>query len=97
MAYVVVAKWTAKEGEEENVWRAAQQWIGPTREEPGNLLYLPHRDPENPRVFLFYEQYVDAAAFQAHRDAEHFQQHAVGTAIPLLEAREVSFYETIDV
>jgi quinol monooxygenase YgiN len=97
MPYVVCAKWTAKEGEEGRLWEAAQKWIGPTRQEPGNLMYIVHRDPENPRTFFFYEQYTDAAGFQAHRDSPHFQEHAVGTAIPLLEAREVSFYETVDV
>jgi quinol monooxygenase YgiN len=97
MAYVVVAKWTAKEGEEETVWNACREVIAGTRREPGNLMYQPHRDPENPRVFFFYEQYTDAAAFQAHRDSEHFQRHAVAVAIPRLESREVSFYETVDV
>ena len=97
MAFVVCARWTAKEGEEERLWEAARNWIGPTRQEPGNLLYVVHRDPENPRVLFFYEQYADADAFQAHRDSEHFQKHAVGVAIPLLEEREVSFYETVDV
>jgi quinol monooxygenase YgiN len=97
MAYVVIAKWTAKEGEEDRVWDACRKIVPETRREPGNLMYQPHRDPENPRVLLFYEQYVDAAALQAHRDSPHFQEHAVGTAIPLLESREVSFYETVDV
>ena len=97
MPYVVCAKWTAKEGEEGALWDAARNWIALTREEPGNLMYIVHRDPENPRVFFFYEQYADQAAFQAHRDSPHFQKHAVGVAIPLLDAREVSFYETVDV
>src|SRR6266566_5234529 len=97
MPYVVCAKWTAKEGEQDRVWEAAQNWIGPTRQEPGNIMYIVHRDPENPRVIFFYEQYGDPAAFQAHRDSKHFQEHALGVAIPLLEEREVSFYETVDV
>jgi quinol monooxygenase YgiN len=96
MTYAVCAKWTVKEGQEETFWAAAQNWIGPSRQEPGNLMYIVHRDPENPRIHFFYEQYTDADAFQAHRSSPHFQQHAV-PALDLLEAREVSFYETVDV
>jgi quinol monooxygenase YgiN len=96
MAYVVCAKWTAKEGEAENVEAAIRQLAGPSRSEPGILQYQAHRDPENPNVFFFYEQYVDADAYQAHVDSEHFKQWGFGDAIPRLEARERAFYETWD-
>ena len=51
MAYVVCAKWTAKEGETENVEAAIRRLAGPSRQEPGILVYQAHRDPENPNVF----------------------------------------------
>jgi quinol monooxygenase YgiN len=94
MAYVVTARWTAKDGEEEAVARAVEQIVEHSRAEPGMLLYQPHRDPENPRVFFFYEQYVDADAYQAHLDSEHMKRLGFGEAIPRLESRERSFYET---
>jgi quinol monooxygenase YgiN len=94
MAYVVTAKWTAKDGEEEAVARAVEQIVEHSRAEPGMLLYQPHRDPENPRVFFFYEQYADADAYQAHLDSEHMKRLGFGEAIPRLESRERSFYET---
>ena len=97
MAYVVAAKWTAKEGEEGKVWAAIEQLIGPSRAEPGCIMYQPHRDPENPRVCFFYEQYVNADAFKAHGESEHFKRLGLGQAIPLLEGRERAFYETIDI
>jgi quinol monooxygenase YgiN len=97
MAYVVCAKWIAKEGEEEGVAAAVRQLAGPSRAEPGILLYQAHRDPADPRVFFFYEQYADEAAYQAHVESEHFQQHGFGDAIPRLESRERSFYETWDI
>jgi quinol monooxygenase YgiN len=97
MAYVVCAKWTAKEGEARNVEAAILQVVGPSRQEPGIVQYQPHRDPENPNVFFFYEQYVDEAAYQAHIDSEHMQRHAFGDAIPRLESRERQFYVTWDV
>jgi quinol monooxygenase YgiN len=97
MAYVVCAKWIAKEGETENVEAAIRRLAGPSRQEPGILVYQAHRDPESPNVFFFYEQYADEAAYQAHVDSEHFKEWGFGDAIPRLEARERTFYETWDV
>lgn len=94
MAYVVLAKWIAQPGEQDAVAAAIEALIEPSRAEPGNLLYQPHRDPSDPRVFLLYEQYTDEAAYQAHGASAHFQQHGFNDAIPRLEARERSFYET---
>lgn len=94
MAYVVAAKWTAKAGEEDAVAAAIEQLIEPSRREPGNLMYLPHRDPTDPRVFFLYEQYVDEAGYLAHGQSEHFKAHAVEDAIPRLESRERTFYLT---
>jgi quinol monooxygenase YgiN len=94
MAYVLIAKWTAKDGEEENVRAALEQLREPTNAEEGCLMWIPQVDVDNPRVFLIYEQYVDAAALEAHAASEHFQRIGVGDAIPRLESRERSFYET---
>jgi quinol monooxygenase YgiN len=94
MAFVVTAVWTANLGEEENVARAVSELLEPSKNEPGNLFYQPHRDPENPAVFFFYEQYVDKAAYEAHGSSEHFQRLGFGDAIPRLASRERAFYET---
>ncbi|QEC47981.1 antibiotic biosynthesis monooxygenase [Baekduia soli] len=96
MAYVVTAKWTAKPGEEDAVAQAIRQLIGPSQAEPAMLHYQAHRDPEDPRVFFFYEQYTDQAGYEAHAASEHFQAHGFGDAIPRLESRERAFYETWD-
>jgi quinol monooxygenase YgiN len=96
VAYVVTAKWTAKQGEEEHVLASIRKLIEPSRAEPGCRFYQPNRDLENPRVFFFYEIYDDQDAYQAHGDSAHFQEHAFGEAIPLLESRERLFYETIE-
>ena len=96
MTFALTAKWTAKEGEEDAVAAAIANLIEPSRAEPGNLFYQCHRDPENPRVFFFYEQYADADAFAAHGQTEHFAKWAAGDAFPRLESRERAFYETWD-
>jgi quinol monooxygenase YgiN len=94
MAYVVIAKWIARPGEEEAVAAAITALIEPSRAEPAILFYQAHRDPADPRVFLLYEQYTDEAGYAAHGASEHFKRHGLEDAIPRLEARERSFYET---
>ena len=91
MTYVVCAKWTAQAGHEAEVRACIEALVEPSRAEPGSLMYLPHEDPEDPRVFFIYEQYADEAAYQAHGASAHFQEIAVGRAIPLLESRERMF------
>ena len=39
--------------------------------EPGCVVYRAHRSTTDPELFLFYETYVDDAAFEAHRNAPH--------------------------
>lgn len=95
MAFVLAAKWTAKEGEEERVREALERLAGPSREEPGCRFYQPCQDTEDPRVFLIFEIYDDAEAFEAHGASEHFQRIAAGEAFALLESRERAFYETL--
>ena len=96
MAYVVTAKWTAREGEEEHVLAAIKRLAEPSRAEPGCRYYQPNRDPANPRVFFIYEEYADEEAYRPHGESEHFRQYAFGDAIPLLVTRERAFYETLD-
>jgi quinol monooxygenase YgiN len=96
MAFVVTARWVAKEGHEEEVRMAILCLIEPSRGEVGTLHYQPSRLETDPRVFFFYEEYIDEAAYLAHGASEHFQYYAVGRAIPLLELRERVFYDTLD-
>jgi quinol monooxygenase YgiN len=94
MAYVVMAKWTAREDQIPAVEAALRRLITTSRAEPGNLVYQCHRDPADARVFLLYESYEDEEAFKAHGASPHFAEHALGDGIPRLESRERQFYET---
>ena len=38
-------------------------------------MYRPHRSTKDPELFLFYEQYKDQAAFDAHAKAPHLTQY----------------------
>ena len=97
MAYVVCAKWRAKEGKADRLLEVIEEMTPPSRAEPGNRFYQAQRSAEDPNLFFLYEQYADEAAYQAHVDSEHFKEWGFGDAIPRLEARERTFYETWDV
>ncbi len=96
MAYIVAARYRAKEGEEERILAILGQMAEPSRAEPACLFYQAHRSPEDPRVFFLYEQYVDEGGYAAHMATKHFQRLILGEAIPNLESRERAFYVTID-
>src|SRR5260221_8751811 len=51
-----------------------------SRKEPGCLMYIGHQSSEDPRKFMFYEQYKDQAALEAHRGAPYFKQYEIGRA-----------------
>jgi quinol monooxygenase YgiN len=95
MSFVLVVRMKAKEGEDERAAEIAAELAGATREEAGCEAYVPCRDPEDPRSFLFYEQYRDKAAFEEHGASEHFQRLALNGLFDLMESRERTFYETV--
>lgn len=96
MAFVCSATWTAKPGEEETVSDALAKLSIASRQEPGNLYYQAYRSPEEPSVFRIFEVYRYEAAFEAHIRYPHFEQWALGQAVPALATRERAFYETLD-
>ena len=96
MAFVLVVKMRVAEGNEDEALATMKELGAATRQEPGCIHYIPVRDTEDPRNFLFYEQYADHAAFEAHGSSEHFQRLAAGKLFGLLESRERTFYETVD-
>jgi quinol monooxygenase YgiN len=96
MSLVLVVRLTALGGKEDELASALRELAGASRQEPGCEQYIPTQDPENPRSFLLYEQYVDKDALDAHAASEHFQQIAVGLFPSLLDGpRERAFYDTL--
>jgi quinol monooxygenase YgiN len=95
MSFVLVVRMRAKEGEEARAVELMRELAGATRQEPGCESYIPCQDPDDPRSFLFYEQYRDKAAFDEHGASEHFQRLAAGELFGLMESRERTFYETL--
>lgn len=60
-----------------------------SRQEPGCVSYIPHQMEDDLDTVLIYEQYRDAQALAAHRDSEHFKQHAVGGLFQKMRERTV--------
>jgi quinol monooxygenase YgiN len=96
MAYVVAALWRAKEGEEEKIREMIEIMTPLSRAEPACRFYQAQRSVDDPRLFFLYEQYDDAAGYEAHMATDHFEKYVKGEAIPRLESRERAFYVTMD-
>ena len=96
MARVLLALWTAQPGKEDVIKSVIKTMTPLSRSEPGCLQYQAHVAADDPRLFFLYEQYADQAAIDAHRATPHFQRHVLGEAIPNLESRQVTVFETLD-
>jgi quinol monooxygenase YgiN len=95
MSFVLVVRMKVAEGNEDRVAEIIPELAKASREEPGCDHYIPCRDPDDSRSYLFFEQYRDKAAFEAHGASEHFQRLAAGEMFGLMESRERTFYETV--
>jgi quinol monooxygenase YgiN len=87
MEFVVVARYKAREGQEDRVETALRRMVEPTRAEPGNLGYEALRDPAEPGVFVLIERYADEDAFAEHLSTEHFAIWLRGEVLPNLAER----------
>jgi len=94
MAFVISAMWRARESEIERVEGIIERIGEASRREPGNLLWQAHRSPDDVSLFWIYEQYIDEAAATTHSESEHFRRLVLEEAVPLLESRERSYFET---
>jgi autoinducer 2-degrading protein len=92
----VVAKGRIQPGQEETAHQVIREMTAAVRQhEPGNLLFLAHYDPADASSLLFYEQYADQQALEAHRASAHYQEIVVGKMTPLLVERSITFYQLL--
>jgi len=98
VTYNVIATWVAKEGEVENVARILRVNAEASEAEPGCREFKVYREKGEPRTFVLYEVYDDEAAFEAHRESEHFKRYVLEDAVAngRLEQRFAKFYEPLD-
>jgi len=92
---VLAVIWMTKPGHEEEAARVFGILTTESRKEPGCLMYVVHRHRSDPARFFVYEQYVDDAALEAHRNSPHFLEYA-RKQLPLLGERlQGDLYEPI--
>jgi len=91
----VIAEYQAQPGNGDQVASVLAKHVAATRTEPGCLRFVAYRATEAPDSFVLYEQYIDQAAFEAHRTTDHFQRFIEGTIVQLLAERRWARYEEV--
>jgi quinol monooxygenase YgiN len=69
----VVATMRAKAGKEQELRELLESLIPPTRAEADCVTYALHQGAQDPSVFIFYENWTDQAALDAHLGTPHLQ------------------------
>ena len=84
----VVAKIVAKKEFVENVRSEMVKMLASTREEEGCIDYNLHRDNDNPALFIFYENWENAACLEKHMSSDHYKAYAAAVG-GLIEEKAV--------
>ncbi|MBZ0137788.1 MAG: antibiotic biosynthesis monooxygenase [Planctomycetes bacterium] len=91
----VVAKVRAKTGREAEVESELSKLVAATRKENGCLNYDLHRSQTEPNVFLFYENWTDRAALDAHAASPHMRAWGAKQPDMLAHGVEVNLFDMI--
>ncbi len=92
---VLAVVWVAKPTHENEVARIFRKLEADSRREPGCLMYMVHRQKDDPGRFFIYEQYRDDGALEAHRDTPHFQEYAVKGLQGIADRVQGELYEPL--
>jgi quinol monooxygenase YgiN len=76
----VVAKVVARKDCVESVKAELLRLIVPTRNEDGCIDYFLHQDNDDPAVFIFYENWENAACLERHINTGHYKVYAMAVA-----------------
>lgn len=74
----VVAKVVAKKESVESVKSELLKLVAPTRGEEGCIDYTLHQDNDRPALFIFHENWENAACLEKHLNSDHFQEYIRG-------------------
>ncbi|MBS0562820.1 MAG: antibiotic biosynthesis monooxygenase [Proteobacteria bacterium] len=87
--------WETKPGNEDTARAIAARFARLARAEDGLEALVVSQNAADPRRFLFFEVFRDAAAFEAHQQTAHFRTMILEEALPLLAHRERVEYRTV--
>ncbi len=92
---IVVAKISAKSGEEEKLEKVLKDFVLKVKQEEETLLYIVHRSKNDSTKFFIYEKYTDMDAFVQHSQTPHFKELG-GLLAPFLSgAPEIEMYDEV--
>ncbi len=83
------------EADHEKVADTLRQLTPESRREPGCVSYIAHFVEDDPSTVVIYEQYVDEAALEHHRNTPHFHQHAIGGLYKMMRERSLERLKAI--
>jgi quinol monooxygenase YgiN len=94
----VVAEMIANTGKEEELKRELLALLGPTRQEEGCVEYVLHHNLEEPRRFLFYENWTSRELLERHLMSSHLRAFLAKAAehVLLEEVPRISMLERIE-
>jgi quinol monooxygenase YgiN len=86
---------TFEEGSRESIAESLRHLSQGSRQERGCINYIPHFVEDERATVLIYEQYVDEAALEHHRNSPHFQKYAAGGLYKLRHTRLLEHLQVI--
>ena len=93
---VVIAQYRTRPGKGDEVASVLALHRSATVAEPGCRAFVVNRSQDDCDRFVLYEQYVDEAAFEAHRASRHFQRYIEGQVGPFLAERSWERFAVVE-
>jgi quinol monooxygenase YgiN len=95
MGFVVIATWTAAEGQADHIRTIIEELTPSNRAEPKMIRFDAHVSTDDPNIFVLYEHYTDPSGYDDHRASELFRSRVLDDALPALATRQVQTFTTL--
>ena len=89
----LTAKLTVKADKADEFEKVMKEIVPKVRAEKGNINYTMLRSKKDPRVFLFFEEYANQEAFQAH--TKHLNEFSIDFSVYFDGPPVAEYYEKI--
>lgn len=91
--YTVLVLFEAKSGKERELEEMLRTLIAPTLKEEGCINYNFHKSQDNPKQFMFYENWDSQESFTKHINSSHVEIWQTKQDELLEKPGEVTFWE----
>lgn len=96
MAFVVVSNWLGNRGERAPLLVALRGYMAAAKQEPGLLSFRIAERTASPDEFLLFQEFVDEAAWLAHREGAAFREQVEIHAVAHLFRRELRTFLSLE-